>query len=103
MARHFFLMQCKPGCEKEYVERHKAVFPDLLAALKRVGVSEYSIFMKGNQLYAYMVVDDFDKAMEELANDPANQRWQAFMRDIMVTDENGAKVEVIDNEVFYLA
>jgi len=102
MARHFFRMQCKPGCEQEYVERHKAVFPDLLDALKRVGVSEYSIFMEGTNLYAYMVVDDYDKAMAELGTDPANVRWQAFMRDVMVTDENGAKVDVIDNEVFYL-
>ncbi|MCQ6560693.1 L-rhamnose mutarotase [Paenibacillus mendelii] len=103
MARHFFKMACKPGCEQEYVKRHEAVFPDLLASLKRVGVSHYSIFMKGTELYAYMVVDDYDKAMAELGNDPANQRWQVSMYDLMETDENGVIVEVIDNEVFYLA
>lgn len=102
MARHLARMYCKPGCEQEYVERHKAVFPDLLESLKRVGVSEYSIFMKGTELYAYMVADNYDQAMAELATDPANMRWQAFMLDVMVTDENGVLVEVIDNEVFYL-
>jgi L-rhamnose mutarotase len=102
MARHLYLMQCKPGCEKEYVERHKAVFPELLASLKRVGVRDYSIFMRGTQLYAYMVVDDFKAAMKELSDDPANRRWQEFMEDIMVTEGESAAVDIVDNEVFYL-
>ncbi len=102
MARHLFKMSCKSGFEQEYVERHKAVNPELLAALSRVGIKEYSIFMQGAELYAFMVVDDFAKAMNELAIDPANIRWQAFMSDIMSCNENGTIVEVVDHEVFYL-
>ncbi|QJD82104.1 L-rhamnose mutarotase [Cohnella herbarum] len=102
MGRHFFKLQCKPGSEQEYVERHQAVFPDLLDAFKRVGIRSYSIFMQGNGLYAYMEADDYDYAMAELDKDPANERWQAYMKDIMLPFEGGTSlVQPVDNEVFF--
>jgi L-rhamnose mutarotase len=102
MARHFFKLQCKPGTEIEYVERHKHVFPDLIEAFRRVGIQSYSIFMQYNRLYAYMEVDDYEAAMRELANDPANVRWQAYMKDMMIpSGKDGSIVEVVDNEVFF--
>lgn len=100
--QYLFLMQCKQGMEEEYKKRHEAVYPELLAALKRVGISNYSIFMRGTQLYAYMETDDFEGAMTQLALDPANQKWQDDMHDIMVTNDQGVIVEVIMDHVFYL-
>jgi len=102
MARHFFKLQCLPGTEAEYVERHKRVYPDLLEAFRRVGIRSYSIFMQENRLYAYMEVDDFDAAMKALATDPANVRWQEYMKDILVPiGKDGSMMDVVDNEVFY--
>lgn len=103
MARYIFLMECKEGSEEEYIKRHKAVYPKLLAALKEVGVSNYSIFMDGNQLYAYMEVDDFHKAMDKLEDNPANIKWQKYMSDILGMDKgNNPKMHLIDQEVFHL-
>lgn len=102
MERHFFLLRCKSGTEKEYIERHKHVFPDLLAAFRRVGVQSYSIFMRDNQLYAYMEVENFEQAMAELDKDPANVRWQEYMKDMMEPcGKDGSIVDVVDNEVFF--
>lgn len=101
MARYLFMMQCKPGCEQEYVVRHKAVFPELLETLTRLGIRNYSIFMRGTQLYAYLEVDDFDSAMNELALEPSNRRWQEYMSDILVTENGNPAIDRIDNEVFY--
>lgn len=96
------LLRCKPGTEEEYVERHKQVFPDLLDAFKRVGITSYSIFMQKNQLYAYMEVENFNVAMAELNHDPANHRWQVYMKDIMEpVGQDGAMVDIVDNEVFF--
>lgn len=103
MGRYIFLMECKEGSEEEYIKRHKAVHPELLQALKAVGVSNYSIFMDGNQLYAYMEVDDFDAAMKKLETNPANIKWQEYMSDILgMGDGNNPKMHVISNEVFHL-
>ncbi|RCW64248.1 L-rhamnose mutarotase [Saliterribacillus persicus] len=103
MARYLFLMECEKGKEEEYIERHKAVHPELLEALKEVGITTYSIFMDGNQLYAYMEVDDYHRAMKKLENNPANRKWQAFMSDILSMDEKGdPKMYLIDQEVFRL-
>ncbi|MCF6411396.1 L-rhamnose mutarotase [Pseudalkalibacillus salsuginis] len=103
MGRYAFLMQCKKGEEEEYKRRHENVYPELLKALKETGVSNYSIFMDGNHLYAFMEVDDFDEAMGSLENHPANIKWQEFMSDILVMDETGnPKMHVIKDEVFFL-
>jgi L-rhamnose mutarotase len=102
VARYIFLMECKPGSEEEYKKRHKSVYPELLKALKDVGVQNYSIFMDGNQLYAYMETDDFDTAMGKLENHPANVKWQSFMSDILVQENGAPKMVLINKEVFHL-
>ncbi|MFD2655023.1 MULTISPECIES: L-rhamnose mutarotase [Gracilibacillus] len=103
MARYMFIMECKEGSQEEYKKRHQAVHPELLEALKEVGISNYSIFMDGTKLYAYMEVDDYHRAMKELETNPANRKWQAFMSDILAMDEKGdPKMYLIDQEVFHL-
>ncbi|WP_163539501.1 L-rhamnose mutarotase [Gracilibacillus sp. YIM 98692] len=103
MARYMFVMECKEGAEEEYKKRHQEVHPELLDALKEVGISNYSIFMDGTKLYAYMEVDDYHRAMKELEGNPANRKWQAFMSDILAMDEKGdPQMYLIDQEVFHL-
>jgi L-rhamnose mutarotase len=103
MKRYIFMMECKPGSEAVYRERHKNVHPELLQALKEVGVQNYSIFMDGNKLYAYMEVDNFHEAMEKLETNPANIKWQKFMSDILAMGEgNNPKMHLVEDEVFHL-
>lgn len=102
MERVGFLLRIRPGTEAEYRRRHQAVFPDLLAAFQRHGIRTYSIFMHGTTLFAYMEVEDFDRVMKLLEQEPANQRWRAFMADIVVTTETGSTIEKIP-EVFHFS
>ena len=83
MQRIAFLMKVKPGHEEEYRRRHQAVYPELLAALKDAGVSNYSIYLQGRQLFAYMEVEDFAAMARKMGDDQANRRWQEFMAPIM--------------------
>jgi len=48
-----------------------------------VKIRNYSIFMRGRDLYSYFEVEDLDKAMAALAGDPINQRWQEQMAPLM--------------------
>ena len=74
-----FVMRLQPGREAEYRARHEAVWPELLADLKAAGARNYSIFLRGEDLFAYLEVDDFDAFTRQMATSDANARWQAEM------------------------
>ena len=73
----------KPGEVELYEEYHRAVWPEVLAAIKRVGIREYYIFRDGLDLFHYIECDDYERAIAELAHDPVNVRWQAEMAPMM--------------------
>ena len=79
MPRYAFKLRIKPDAIEEYESEHQRVWPELLAKLKAVGISDYTIFRRGQELVLSLTVDDFDKAWNELDRDPVNQRWQEFM------------------------
>jgi len=104
MPRYAFKLRIKPDAIEEYDREHQRVWPELLAKLKEVGISEYSIFRRGQELFLYMHVDDFEKAWNQLDQDPINQRWQEFMvrlfEDVPGLEE-GERFAMM-REVFYL-
>ena len=73
----------KPGVEKRYEEYHRAVWPDVLTAMRRVGITKYVIFRDGLDLFHYVECDDYERAIANLAHDPVNIRWQAEMAPLM--------------------
>ena len=73
----------KPGAEERYEEYHRAVWPDVLQAIHRVGITRYVIFRDGLDLFHYIECDDYDRAIADLAEDPVNIRWQAEMAPMM--------------------
>ena len=79
MERVGFTMRLLPGKEAEYRRRHAAVWPDMLAALKAAGARDYSIFLRGADLFAYLEVGDFVAFRAFMAAAPVNDRWQAEM------------------------
>jgi L-rhamnose mutarotase len=79
IPRVAFRLRIKPDAIAGYEKDHAQVWPELLAKLKEVGISDYSIFRRGQDLILVMRVKDFDAAWDELANDPVNLRWQAEM------------------------
>jgi L-rhamnose mutarotase len=83
IERVAFTMRVKAGQEAEYRRRHLEVWPEMLHALKRAGCSNYSIYIKGRDLFAYMEVADFDRLKRDLAANPDAQRWEAQMAPIM--------------------
>jgi L-rhamnose mutarotase len=79
MQRVAFRLRIKADAIEGYEKAHTAVWPELLTKLKEVGISNYSIFRRGQDLFLVMRVTDFDAAWDTLAKDPVNQRWQAEM------------------------
>ena len=79
MERIGFRMRLRPGAEAEYVRRHTAVWPELLADLSAAGASNYSIFLDGEDLFGYLEVADFGTFRARMAQSDANNRWQPDM------------------------
>jgi L-rhamnose mutarotase len=73
----------RPGGEERYDELHTAVWPDVLEAIRRVGITKWLIFRDGLDLFHYIECDDYDAAMSELAANPMNVRWQAEVAPFM--------------------
>jgi len=79
MERVGFTMRLLPGAEAEYRRRHAAVWPEMLAELKRAGASNYSIYLDGDRLFGYLEVDDLAAFQRHMSASDVNARWQADM------------------------
>ncbi len=73
----------KPGIEMRYEAYHRAVWPEVLAAIRKSGIRTYVIFRDGLDLFHFIECDDYDRAIRELAVDPINIKWQAEMAPMM--------------------
>jgi len=106
MQRICFVLQVRPERLAEYKERHRAVWPEMLEALRETGWTNYSLFLRPDgMLVGYLETPDFERARTEMARREVNERWQQqmgpfFMNPPGVTpDQAMAPLE----EVFHLA
>lgn len=104
MPRFAFRLRIKPGKEREYDESHRHVWPGLLAKLKEVGISHYSIFRRDQDLVLVMEVENFEAAWSALDKDETNLKWQKEMAQLFDTVPGikpGERFAMME-EVFYL-
>src|SRR3954463_782566 len=83
MDRVSFLMRVKDGYQDEYIRRHREVWPEVLDEQQRAGIKNMAIYMKGSDLFLYMEVEDYAKAVRVLSQSPAALRWEEYMAPIM--------------------
>ena len=80
MTRYCFTLHVRPDLLAEYQERHAAVWPDMLRALRDAGWRNYSIFARPDGLLiGYVEADDLAAAQRAMAVTEVNTRWQADM------------------------
>ncbi|MGW4489722.1 L-rhamnose mutarotase [Amycolatopsis sp. NPDC004368] len=80
MARYCFCLQVRPERRAEYAERHRAVWPEMQAALRETGWRNYSLFLRDDGLLiGYVEADDLAAAQAAMAETEVNARWQAEM------------------------
>lgn len=103
MNRVAFKMQLHKGFEAEYKKRHEVLWPDLEQLLKQTGISEYSIFLDEttNSLFGVLKAVDAN-ALDDLPNHAVMQKWWAYMKDIMDSNQDNSPVSIPLKEVFYL-
>jgi L-rhamnose mutarotase len=77
MKRYGSTIRVKPEKIEEYKRLHAAVWPEVLATITTCNIRNYSIYLIGDQLFAYFeyIGVDFEADMKAMAADPATQRW----------------------------
>ncbi|MCW2811840.1 MAG: L-rhamnose mutarotase [Friedmanniella sp.] len=103
MTRYCLVGRVDPERLEDYREAHRAVWPQLLEALRDAGWRNYSLFLRDDgMLIGYAEVDDLAEAQARVAATEVNTRWQAAMAELFAGE--GAPDEAWDvvPEVFHL-
>lgn len=105
MERVAFQLRIKPDKVEQYDEAHRHVWPELVRELEFFGVSDYSIFRRGQQLFLTMRVPDFEVVLKQLAGSEVNLRWQQQMEPLFepVPGLKAGETLATMHEVFYMA
>ena len=103
MERYCFTFDLYEGAADEYKRRHDEIWPELVAAIKAAGLSNYSLFRRGTQVVAYVeATPDAAPAFAKVGAHEANARWSAWFEDLIVnlTDSRGQLIAM--DEVWHL-
>ncbi|WP_256756628.1 L-rhamnose mutarotase [Cohnella sp. WQ 127256] len=79
LRRYGFRLRVKSGHEQDYIYHHEHVIPELIQALKEAGIQNYSIFMDGTDLFAYLECEDIENAWSYVRNNDASEAWDIIM------------------------
>jgi len=103
MEKIAFVMTLIEGNEAEYEKRHDEIWPELVIALRKAGVSDYSIFLEkeSNKLFAVLKRAE-NHSMDQLPLEPIVKKWWAFMADIMETNPDNSPIVNPIEKVFHL-
>lgn len=103
MTRYCFTSRVDPGHLKVYRERHAAVWPEMLIALRDAGWRNYSLFLSDTGLLVgYFEADDKDLAQAGMAATEVNARWQAEMAGLFTGEGNPDEAFSYLPEIFNL-
>lgn len=81
--RYFFKLSINPADKELYISRHQNIWPEMLEELKKAGIRNYSLFLKGNDVYGYWECDDLEATMRIINKSKINEQWQESMKGII--------------------
>ena len=81
MRRVGFVLKVRQEKLAEYKQHHQRVWPEMLAALRRTGWHNYSLFLRDDGLlFGYFETpESFQAALDGMAKEEINARWQELM------------------------
>ena len=85
MKRIGFQFKVRQDRLEEYKARHKAVWPEMLDALRAAGWHNYTLFMRSDGLiFGYFETEEsLVAAQAKMAATEVNTRWQEYMSEFM--------------------
>ena len=103
MKRFILHSDLKPEKVEDYKILHKNAWPELLEVISESNITNYSISVRGTQVFTYYeyVGDDYDTDMKKLDESPVMQKWWTFSKPCFLYHEEEKYYEDLE-EVFYL-
>ena len=103
MIRKAFVMSVNAGQETEYERRHRPIWPELEAVLKKHGAHNYTIFLnpQTRQLFGCVEIED-ETRWNAIAQTPICRTWWAHMKEIMPSNPDNSPVSAELKEVFHI-
>lgn len=71
------MIRLVPEKRADYLKLHQAVWPSVLQTIADCNIKNYSIFLRGDLLFAYFEYhgSDYEADSAKMAADPETQRW----------------------------
>jgi L-rhamnose mutarotase len=80
----------RPECIETYRRYHAKIWHEIEEAIRDAGIRNYSIFLRGEQLFAYYEYvgpeDEYQMRMEALAQAPRMREWWDTMEPMQIPD-----------------
>lgn len=83
------------GKKDEYIKRHREIWEEMKAVLKKAGIKNYTIWLNNDELFGYY---ECEKGVEYCAKvqreSEVVKRWDEYMKDVLIMEpdkETGAQ------------
>ena len=87
MERYAWKGYVKEGMLEEYIRRHDAIWPEMSEMLTNAGVTNYTIWNIGNELFGYYECASLEDALAFQESSPVTARWDEYMADILTMEK----------------
>ena len=95
MQRYGSVIGLKPEKKDEYIQLHKAAWPEVLARIEASHIRNFSIYLgqldDGNlYLFSYFEYfgDDYEADAKKIADDPTTQQWWKLTDPCQIPQKN---------------
>lgn len=89
MEKYAWKGYIKEGSLEEYKRRHDEIWEEMKEVLANAGISNYTIWNVGNELFGYY---ECEKGIEYAANVQKNsdvvKKWDEYMADILIMEKD---------------
>ncbi len=87
MERYAWKATVKEGQLEEYIRRHNEIWQELKDVLNEAGITNYTIWNVGNELFGYYECEKgIEHATRVQAESPVVDRWNEYMKDVMTME-----------------
>jgi L-rhamnose mutarotase len=87
MERFTWKARLLPGAKDEYIRRHNEIWPEMTGLLNEAGIHNYSIWLVGDEIFGYYEAEQgVAHAARVQAESPVVDKWNDYMKDVMVFD-----------------
>jgi L-rhamnose mutarotase len=76
----------RDGRAEDYDRDHANVWPALEQRMRELGLISFSIFRRGDLVFAHLVVTDYRAFTEAYASDETAQEWEKQWDDLLIVE-----------------